>query len=134
MELCRPAPLPCIKIRKGEDKGRKREKFYIYLDVTHTQKLLHRDTFNTCTDKLLDTANFYTQHLLHTASFHTQQAFRHRTLTHSTCTHCFYTWQAFTHTNFYTQELQLQNRISTPKQKKDDFEAQEITSAIAKIC
>ena len=29
---------PCIKIRirKGEDKGRKREKFYIYLDVTHT--------------------------------------------------------------------------------------------------
>ena len=29
-------PSPCIKIRKGEDKGRKREKFYIYLDVTHT--------------------------------------------------------------------------------------------------
>ena len=29
---------PCIniRIRKGEDKGRKREKFYIYLDVTHT--------------------------------------------------------------------------------------------------
>ena len=30
--------VPCINIsiRKGEDKGRKREKFYIYLDVTHT--------------------------------------------------------------------------------------------------
>ena len=27
---------PCFKIRKGEDKGRKREKFYIYSDVTHT--------------------------------------------------------------------------------------------------
>ena len=108
----------------------------------HTQKkLLHRDTFNTCTDKLLHTANFYTQHLLHTASFHTQQAFRHRTLTHSTCTQCFYTWQAFTHKLFHTGK-QLQNRISTPKQKKDDFEAlfkrdfkRKITSAkIAKIC
>ena len=28
----------------------------------------------------------------------------------------------YTHTNFYTQELQLQNRISAPKRKKDDFE------------
>ena len=108
---------------------------------THQKKLLHRDTFNTCTDKLLHTANFYTQHLLHTASFHTQQAFRHRTLTHSTCTQCFYTWQAFTHKLFHTGK-QLQNRISTPKQKKDDFEAlvkrdfkRKITSAkIAKIC
>ena len=27
---------PCFKIKKGEDKGRKREKFYIYLNVTHT--------------------------------------------------------------------------------------------------
>ena len=107
---------------------------------THTKKI-HRDTFNTCTDKLLHTANFYTQHLLHTASFHTQQAFRHRTLTHSTCTQCFYTWQAFTHKLFHTGK-QLQNRISTPKQKKDDFEAlfkrdfkRKITSAkIAKIC
>ena len=33
-------PSPCIKIRKGEDKGRKREKFYIYLDVTHTHNSL----------------------------------------------------------------------------------------------
>ena len=27
---------PCIKFRRGEDRKRKREKFYIYLDVTHT--------------------------------------------------------------------------------------------------
>ena len=30
------APCIVIRVRKGEDKGRKREKFYIYLDVTHT--------------------------------------------------------------------------------------------------
>jgi len=35
---------------------------------------------------------------------------------------CFYTWQAFTHKRFHTGK-QLPNRISTPKQKKDDFEA-----------
>ena len=64
------------------------------------------------TEKLLHTASLYTQDLLHTASVLSQQ------------------------------ELQLQDRISTPKQKKHDFEAlskrnfkREITSAkIAKIC
>ena len=45
------------------------------------------------TKKLLHTASFYTQYLLHTASVLSQQ------------------------------ELQLQNRISTPERKKDDFVA-----------
>ena len=54
---------PCIKIRirKGEDKGRKREKFYIYLDVTHTHARLHTDAFAH--------KRFYTQTLLHTNAF-----------------------------------------------------------------
>jgi len=48
----------------------------------------------------------------------------------------------YTHTNFYTQEFQLQNRISAPKRKKDDFETlfkrvfkrKIISVKIAKIC
>ena len=64
------------------------------------------------TEKLLHTASFYTQDLLHTASVLSQQ------------------------------ELQLQDRSSTPKQQNHDFEAlskrnfkREITSEkIAKIC
>ena len=109
---------------------------------THTQKkLLRRDTFNTCTDKLLHTANFYTQHFLHTASFHTQQAFRHRTLTHSTCTQCFYTWQAFTHKLFHTGIAAPKPDLDAKAEKrrfwsvfKRDFKRKIASAKIAKIC
>ena len=30
------SPSPCTRFKKGEDRRKKREKFYIYLDVTHT--------------------------------------------------------------------------------------------------
>ena len=82
----------------------------------------HRNFY---TDKLLHTASFYTQNLLHTASFYRKE---------------FYTEKLSSTSS--QQELQLQNRISTPTRKKDDFEApfkrtlkRKITSAkVEKIC
>ena len=55
-------------------------------------------------------------------SFYTQQAFTHKIFTHSklshtasvytqnTYTQCFYTWQAFTHTETFTQRRSLTHR------------------------
>ena len=117
--------------------------FYTWQAFTHIQKkkLLHRDTFNTCAEKLLHTANFYTQHLLHTANFHTQQAFRHRTLTHNTCTQCFYTWQAFTHKLFHTGIAAPKPDLDAKAEKrrfwsifKRDFKRKITSAKIAKIC
>ena len=36
MEPHMSSPSPCTRFKKGEDRRKKREKFYIYLDVTHT--------------------------------------------------------------------------------------------------
>ena len=78
--------------------------FYTQQAFTHS-KHVHTKHLHTV---LLHMESAYT----HT---HTQKLFLHRdAFTHR---------EAFTHTNFYTQALQLQNRISTPKQKKDDFDA-----------
>ena len=92
---------PCIKIRirKGEDKGRKREKFYIYLDVTHThtrvytQTLLHTNAFTH--------RRFYTQTRLHTDAF-THSFWRSNLiLCERVCGTNVHT-DAFTHRCFYT--------------------------------
>ena len=105
---------------------------------THKKKLL--------TETLLTHAqiSFYTQQTFTRNIFYTQQAFTHSKRLDTEHLHTVLAHSAFTHgkrlhTNFSTQELQLQNRISTPKQKKDDFEAlfkrdfkRKITSA--KIC
>ena len=60
-------------------------KFFRREAFTHS-KLFNQRSFYT--QKLLHTTSFYTEKLLHTASVYTQ----------NTCTQCFYTWQAFTHT------------------------------------
>ena len=105
--------------------------FYTWQALTHT----HTETFTQI--------SFYTQQTFTRNIFYTQQAFTHSKRLDTEHLHTVLTHSAFTHgkrlqTNFSTQELQLQNRISTPKQKKDDFEAffkRKITSAkIAKIC
>ena len=69
----------------------------------NTQKLLHRDGFTHreafTHRKLLHIKAFTNSTLSHTASVYTQ----------NTYTQCFYTWQAFTHTetirNFYTETV-----------------------------
>ena len=65
----------------------------------YTQKLLHRDAFTHreafTHNKLLHGEAFTHSKLSHTASVYTQ----------NTCTQLFYTWQAFTHRNFYTETL-----------------------------
>ena len=70
------------------------------------QKLLHRDGFTYreafTHSKPLHTKSFTHSRLSHTASVYTQ----------NTYTQCFYTWQAFTHTNFYTG-------IAAPKPELD---------------
>ena len=91
---------------------------------THTRKK------NFYTEILLTHAqiSFYTQQTFTRNIFYTQQAFTHSKRLDTEHLHTVLAHSAFTHgkrlhTNFSTQELQLQNRISTPKQKKDDFEA-----------
>ena len=77
---------PC-SIRKGEERRKKKEKFYIYLDVTHTHHLSH---------KTLSHALFHTQ-LSHTPSF-----------THNFVTHTIFPCHApsFTY-NFVTHNFVL---------------------------
>ena len=110
---------------------------------THTPKK------NFYTETLLRHAqiSFYTQQTFTRNIFYTQQAFTHSKRLdtehlHTVLAHIAFTHGKRLHTNFSTQELQLQNRISTLKQKKDDFEAlfkrdfkRKITSAkMEKIC
>ena len=63
---CEPVA-PCV-IKKGEERRKKREKFYIYSDVTHTHTTLSH-THNTT--------------LLHTALAHTHTISSHTTLSHN---------------------------------------------------
>ena len=91
---------------------------------THTPKK------NFYTETLLTHAqiSFYTQQTFTRNIFYTQQTFTHSKRLDTEHLHTVLAHSAFTHgkrlhTNFSTQELQLQNRISTRKQKKDDFEA-----------
>ena len=86
--------------------------------------------------------SFYTQQTFTHNIFYTQQAFTHSKRLDTEHLHTVLAHSAFTHTNFYTQALQLQNRISTPKRQKDDFEAlfkrnfkrKIISAKIEKIC
>jgi len=75
--------------------------FYTWLAFTHrnfyTETLLH-------TEKLLHTTSFYTEKLSHTAN-HSKLSHTASVYTQNTCTQLFYTWQAFTHRNFYTETL-----------------------------
>ena len=95
----------------------------------------HKKNFYTETLLTHAQISFYTQQTFTRNIFYTQQAFTHSKRLDTE--HL----QAFTHKLFHTGK-QLQNRISTPKQKKDDFEAlfktdfkRKIASAkIAKIC
>ena len=110
---------------------------------TRTKKSFYTETLLTHAQ-----ISFYTQQTFTRNIFYTQQAFTHskrldREHLHTVLAHSAFTHGKRLHTNFSTQELQLQNRISTPKQKKDDFEAflkgilkgKILTSAkIAKIC
>ena len=65
---------PC-SIRKGEERRKKKEKFYIYLDVTHTHTIFHTKLCHT----LSFTHNFHTHHLSHTTLSHTH----HLSLSHT---------------------------------------------------
>ena len=86
--------------------------------LVHTQKLLHRASF--------DTASLYTEKLLRTERVHTQQAFTHSMLLHiAAFTHrkLLYTASFCTEKLDYAQrrqKLQLQNWNSAPKRKKDN--------------
>ena len=106
----------------------------------HTQQAFAQQAF---TQRSFWTENAFTHiKFLHAESFYTQQASTRK---------IFYTQQTFTERSFYTeklsctawqQKLQLQNRISAPKQEKHDFEAlckrnlkiQIASSKIKKIC
>ena len=102
---------------------------------THSKLFKQRSFY---TQKLLHTTRFYIEKLLHTASklSHTASVY-----TQNTYAQCFYTWQAFTHTEtftqrrFYTQRsFYTQNLLHTASfyrkkitsrgqsEKKDDFE------------
>ena len=93
---------PCV-FRKGEEE--KGNKFYIYLDVTHTHTFTHR--------------GFYTQTLLHTEAFTHRRSYTHMLLHTDAFTHRrFYTQtllhtDAFTHRHFYTQKLYTQTLSHT---------------------
>ena len=77
---------PC-SIRKREERRKKKEKFYIYLDVTHTHTIFHTKLCHT----LSFTPNFHTHHLSHTTLSHTHTPsflvthhLSHTTLSHTT--------------------------------------------------
>ena len=99
---------------------------------THIKKtLLHRDTFKTCTDKLLHTANFYTQDLLHTASYARRKRLDTEHL-HTILAHSAFTHGKRLHTNFSIQELQLQNDFEALF--KRDFKRKITSAKMEKIC
>ena len=119
--------------------------FYTQQAFTHTS-VYTQNTYTQCcyTWQASTQTETFTERRIYTqGSFYTQQAFEHK---------IFYTQQAFTGNNVFTQRsflvhnhnrnCSLQNRISTPKRQKDDFEAlfirifqRKITSAkIVKIC
>ena len=94
--------------------------FYTHRNLLQTEALTHRSFY---TEKLLHREVFYTQH-----AFYTQTTFTHRSFYTETLLHK----EAFTRKTFHTEKLsrtqwqeklQLQNRISVPQRKKDDFEA-----------
>ena len=89
-----PLP-PALGLKRKRTEGRKREKFYIYLDVTHTHAfLVHTHTLShteAFTHRRLH-RDFYTQTFLHTDAF-THRPFYTQTLLHT---------DAFTHRSFYT--------------------------------
>ena len=93
-----PPPALLLRLERERTEGRKREKFYIYLDVTHTHPFAHKHFY---TQTLLHTdRNFYTQTLLHTDTL-TQKPFDTQKLRH---TDPIYT-QTLLHTNAYTLTL-----------------------------